>query len=236
MPPASRDHAGRQHHDIGRIAPTVGNDTGRAAGGNGDFAHRAMLDEFDPGAVAAKVSARPSRRFSTWWSLAPHGGGDPGLQMAPSARLGSIEPSKVETEPLLELEGMAQLGGVVRLAVTIVLVAIFRRDPDAASTSRAKSGHRRWLSSASGKSGTSPGSVSTAAASMPAAAQLAPCPASPRSYTVTLQPASTSRQAMPRPMTPAPTTIVFGRCDGTTLDAAMTDSLHRVMPGQVQWV
>ena len=67
---------------------------------------------------------------------------------------------------------------------------------------------------------------------MPAAAQLAPCPASPRSYTVTLQPACTSRQAMPRPMTPAPTTIVFGRCDGTILDALMTDSLHRACPAR----
>jgi hypothetical protein len=76
------------------------------------------------------------------------------------------------------------------IATTIVPSSRYSGEtPDAASTSRAKSGHRRWLSSASGNSGSSPGSVSTAAASMPAAAQLAPCPASPRSYTVTLQPA-----------------------------------------------
>src|SRR5438034_4323445 len=37
---------------------------------------------------------------------------------------------------------------------------------------------------------------------------------------------------MPRPMTPAPTTIVFGRCDGTTTDALITDSLHRACPAR----
>src|SRR6266446_7417039 len=37
---------------------------------------------------------------------------------------------------------------------------------------------------------------------------------------------------MPRPMTPAPTTIVFGRCDGTTTAALMTDSLHRACPAR----
>src|ERR1700688_1820676 len=35
---------------------------------------------------------------------------------------------------------------------------------------------------------------------------------------------------MPRPMTPAPTTIVFGRVEGTILGALMTDSLHRATP------
>src|SRR4249919_3103994 len=33
-------------------------------------------------------------------------------------------------------------------------------------------------------------------------------------------------------MTPAPTTIVFGRRDGTVLDALMTDSLHRACPAR----
>src|SRR5712692_5053102 len=37
---------------------------------------------------------------------------------------------------------------------------------------------------------------------------------------------------MPRPMTPAPTTIVFGRCDETTIGALMTDSLHRACPAR----
>src|SRR5439155_7455737 len=37
---------------------------------------------------------------------------------------------------------------------------------------------------------------------------------------------------MPRPMTPAPTTIVFGRCEGTTTEALMTDSLHRACPAR----
>src|ERR1700680_850309 len=104
--------------------------------------------------------------------------------------------------------------------------------PEASFSSRAKSGHRRWLSRASGKSGSSPGSVSTAAASIPAAAQLAPCPAAPRSYTVTWQPACASRQATPRPTTPAPMMMVFGRCDGTASDALMTDSLHRACPAR----
>src|SRR5438105_9612951 len=104
--------------------------------------------------------------------------------------------------------------------------------PLAASSARAKSGHRRWLSSASGNSGSSPGSVSTAAASIPAAAQLAPRPAAPRSYTVTRQPACASRQAMPRPTTPAPMTMVFGGWDGTIDGALMTDSLHRACPAR----
>src|SRR5437763_13630939 len=37
---------------------------------------------------------------------------------------------------------------------------------------------------------------------------------------------------MPRPTTPAPMTMVFGRCDGTTRDALMTDSLHRACPAR----
>jgi hypothetical protein len=37
-------------------------------------------------------------------------------------------------------------------------------------------------------------------------------------------------------MTPAPMTIVRGRCDEDANDTTMTDSLHRGKPGQVQWV
>src|SRR4051794_14996725 len=37
---------------------------------------------------------------------------------------------------------------------------------------------------------------------------------------------------MPRPTTPAPMTMVFGRFDGTTSDALMTDSLHRACPAR----
>src|SRR5437868_15266942 len=37
---------------------------------------------------------------------------------------------------------------------------------------------------------------------------------------------------MPRPTTPAPMMMVFGRCDGTTRDALMTDSLHRACPAR----
>src|SRR5204863_209028 len=67
-----------------------------------------------------------------------------------------------------------------------------------------------------------PRSVTTPAARPPA----------PRSYTVTVQPACASRHAIPRPTTPAPMTTVFGRCDGTTIDALMTDSLHRASPAR----
>src|SRR5204863_6880040 len=37
---------------------------------------------------------------------------------------------------------------------------------------------------------------------------------------------------MPRPTTPAPMTMVLGRCDGTTTDALITDSLHRACPAR----
>src|SRR5437763_14539765 len=37
---------------------------------------------------------------------------------------------------------------------------------------------------------------------------------------------------MLKPITPAPTTIVFGRCDETIFDALMTDSLHRACPAR----
>src|SRR5579883_2255520 len=48
------------------------------------------------------------------------------------------------------------------------------------------------------------------AASIPAAAQLAPWPASPRSKISTAQPAAASRQPMLNPMTPAPMTATRG--------------------------
>jgi hypothetical protein len=37
---------------------------------------------------------------------------------------------------------------------------------------------------------------------------------------------------MPRPTTPAPMTMVFGRCEETASDALMTDSLHRACPAR----
>jgi hypothetical protein len=100
-----------------------------------------------------------------------------------AARLGRVEPFEVEPEPLLEFVGMAQVSASSRLsATTSVPSSRYSTEmPLAASSSRAKSGHRRWLSRVSGSSGSSPGSVSTAAASIPAAAQLAPRPAAPLS-------------------------------------------------------
>ena len=104
--------------------------------------------------------------------------------------------------------------------------------PEAVRSSRAKSGHRLWLSSVSASSFSSPGSVSIAAASMPAAAQLAPRPALPRSYTVTGHPDCARRHAMPSPITPAPTMTVFGRGDETIFGAVIADSLHRARPAR----
>src|SRR6266851_1797936 len=49
---------------------------------------------------------------------------------------------------------------------------------------------------------------------------------------VVSQPARASRQAMPSPMTPAPTTIVFGRVVETPKVALITDSLHRACPAR----
>src|SRR4051812_6765786 len=49
---------------------------------------------------------------------------------------------------------------------------------------------------------------------------------------VTAQPAWASRHAMPRPMTPAPTTTVRGRCFGIENTVLMTDSLHRACPAR----
>ena len=56
--------------------------------------------------------------------------------------------------------------------------------PDAFSSSAAKAGQRAWLSRPSATRASSPGSASQQAASMPAAAWLAPLPAAPRSKTV----------------------------------------------------
>ena len=88
----------------------------------------------------------------------------------------------------------------------------------ACSSSAAKAGQRDWLSRPSATSASSPGSASQQAASIPAAAWLAPLPAAPRSNTSTVAPLAASRHAMPRPITPAPMMATLGdgpeRADG----------------------
>ena len=71
-------------------------------------------------------------------------------------------------------------------------------------------GQRAWLSRPSVIRASSPGSASQQAASIPAAAWLAPAPAVPLSNTATGTPRAASRQAMPSPMTPAPMTTTLG--------------------------
>ena len=64
-------------------------------------------------------------------------------------------------------------------------------------------------SRSSGNRPSSPFSASTWAASIPAAAQLASCPASPRSNTLTCCPARARYQPMARPQIPPPTIAVM---------------------------
>ncbi len=80
--------------------------------------------------------------------------------------------------------------------------------PDAASSSAANAGQSNWLRRHRPNSVCSPGSASSPAASMPAAAELAPCPTMPRSNTATAQPACASRQPIARPITPPPMTAM----------------------------
>src|SRR6266704_1381106 len=82
--------------------------------------------------------------------------------------------------------------------------------PVSFSSSAAKSGHSAWLRRPSAISFSSPGSASAHAASMPAAAWLAPDPAAARSNKVTAAPRWASRQAIPSPMTPAPMISAVG--------------------------
>jgi hypothetical protein len=63
---------------------------------------------------------------------------------------------------------------------------------------------------------------------MPAAAQLAPWPASPRSKMSTVQPAAASRQPIAKPMAPAPTMATVGR------EAETADDWLR-MAGSLRW-
>ena len=86
--------------------------------------------------------------------------------------------------------------------------------PLARNSSSANAGQRAWLSRPSVTRASSPGSASQQAASMPAAAWLAPAPALPRSNTVTVAPCATSRQAIPRPTTPAPMMATRGLLAG----------------------
>ncbi len=116
---------------------------------------------------------------------ARHRAGDAGAQMRlAAARLGAGQPFEIEAEALLELIGKAQLLGVVAAEGDDqrALVAVADRDPGGGLELAGKIRPQTLgFPGSAPSSGSSPGSVSTAAASMPAAAQLAPWPASPRS-------------------------------------------------------
>src|SRR3546814_17434217 len=72
---------------------------------------------------------------------------------------------------------------------------------------------------------------------MPAAAQLAPRPAWPRSKTSTGQPAAASFQPIPSPHTPPPMIATLGKdCIGRSVKRDITGSLRWNDPDQVPWV
>jgi len=78
------------------------------------------------------------------------------------------------------------------------------------------------------------GSVSTPAASRPAAAQLAPRPACPRSNRSTVQPAAARRQPTPKPTTPPP--MMAKRRPVAVEDASIEASVRWHYPAHVRWV
>jgi hypothetical protein len=92
--------------------------------------------------------------------------------------------------------------------------------PAAASSSAANAGQRRTAASPSSSKASSPGHASVTGASMPPATHDAP-EAGAGSRTVTRSPASATRQAQDRPITPAPITvnefdIISAPCAGMT--------------------
>src|SRR4051794_3893951 len=100
--------------------------------------------------------------------------------------------------------------------------------PDTASRSRAKPGQRSWLWRLRRRRAVSPGSASHAAASIPAAAQLAPRPAAPRSQMVTAQPEAARRQPMARPIAPPPMMAIRGA-------AREDERMVAVNSGSLRW-
>src|SRR6267154_5578698 len=67
---------------------------------------------------------------------------------------------------------------------------------------------------------------------MPAAAQLAPCPAAPRSQMVTAQPASASRQPMARPIAPPPIMAIRGATRGAAREDGIVADTNS---GSLRW-
>ena len=108
------------------------------------------------------------------------------MRLAPP-RLGGRNPFERQAELLLIGEMMVDARLIVggeRDDQRALRRAVRRRCRTPVSSSAAKAGQRAWLSRPSATSASSPGSASQQAASMPAAAWLAPLPAAPRSNTV----------------------------------------------------
>ena len=145
---------------------------------------------------------------------APHRAGELAgeMRLAP-ARLGGGNPLQRQAELLLMRKMMMDARLIVGgerddQRAFRAQFDVDRRTPSAIR--RRKAGQRAWLSRPSATSASSPGSASQQAASMPAAAWLAPLPAAPRSNTSTVAPWAASRQAMPSPITPAPMMATLG--------------------------
>ena len=237
MPPISRDQApAASTHDIGRVAAALGDDAGDPAAGAVDLAHRAMLDQLDrrrggrPARASRAGGCRPGGRVGLQTAAAT-----PGFRCGSRSRACAGQPFEIDAEPALEVEGMRSCAASSRLrATTIVPSWRGRLDRRWRAPARREIGPQRWPAGASASSASSPGSVSTPAASMPAAAQLAPCPASPRSNTSTVQPACASRQATPRPITPAP--MMAMRLPDAVEGSLIGASVRWHYPAHVRWV
>src|SRR5215475_633698 len=161
-----------------------------------------------PAASAAARRAAASLRLSTWWSC--------GLKTAPAnwprcgSRRRASRPDIHSTgrpRPCWKLSPWRSRAASSAVGATTSVPSRRRSTaiPLAASSSAANCGHAAWARRPSMTRASSPGSASTFAASMPAAAWLAPAPATPLSNTVTVAPRCARRQAMPSPITPAPT-------------------------------
>ena len=167
---------------------------------------------------------------------ARHRAGDAGAQMRlAAARLGAGQPFEIEPEALLELIGKAQLLGVVAASGPRPWCPRrgsrrrFRRRPRARGRNPATD---------VGFPGSMPAAALRRARSRPRRRACRPRPSWRRGRPRRdhrprpAQPALARRQAIPRPMTPAPMMAVFGRCGEATLGAVITDSLRRACPAR----
>ena len=128
----ARPGAGRQHHNIGTIAAPLGDDARGAPAGDDDLAHRAMLDQLDPGMPRGdrqRLSQQPVLDLVIAGAEDGRSGTRFQMRLALS-RLGGGQPLQVEPKPFLEFIGMAQLGCVVAIERDDqrALVAVIDRD------------------------------------------------------------------------------------------------------------